>query len=414
MVIQVSAQEEPNFSSYDKLTYRLYVEKKYDSLILIGNEALQNGFDYYYLRMRLGIAFYENAKYLSALKQFKKAEEYNSGDKLILEYQYYCLVFSGQPQRARMLASRFPEELKKKLFTAGGVLYSAGIESGIGRNLAYNDQLNQIPEDYNIYDERAIPAQYTLAGLSLQHKTFNRLNFHHRYSYLLIDKFQQIYDDEKGRQNFQHKTEQNAYYIRAQLLLNDGWELGAAFHSLWTTRYITDVDYNLTIGKEIPVYSNNKEQLAEQIYHASIARRTKHVKWTLGAGFGTINSLKKRQYNLGIVVYPFQNTNFYTISDIAYNETILPNNTLSLSGPGPGGGGKLSSLNSSGSGKWIFSQTLGAKVWKVWLEANASIGKMQNYMEDNAAFIYNDIDPMYRKYGFSLIVPYKRLNFSLT
>ena len=42
-----------DFNTVDVLTYRYYQEKKWDSLIVIGKQALRQDIDYYYLRVRL-------------------------------------------------------------------------------------------------------------------------------------------------------------------------------------------------------------------------------------------------------------------------------------------------------------------------------------------------------------------------
>ena len=53
-----ASEKEPDldFNAVDILTYRLYMEKKWDSVIIVGKKALRNDIDYYYLRARMGIA----------------------------------------------------------------------------------------------------------------------------------------------------------------------------------------------------------------------------------------------------------------------------------------------------------------------------------------------------------------------
>lgn len=52
-------QTKRDFVSFNKASYELYTQKKWDELIIVGKEALKNNFDFYYLRVRLGIAYYE-------------------------------------------------------------------------------------------------------------------------------------------------------------------------------------------------------------------------------------------------------------------------------------------------------------------------------------------------------------------
>lgn len=51
----------------DALTYQLFQQKAWDNLIKEGNKAIQNGIDYYYLRVRMGIAYYEKGNYSGAI-----------------------------------------------------------------------------------------------------------------------------------------------------------------------------------------------------------------------------------------------------------------------------------------------------------------------------------------------------------
>ena len=52
-----------DFPTADMLTYRYYQEKKWDSVIMIGKQALRQDIDFYYLRVRLGIAYFEKQEY---------------------------------------------------------------------------------------------------------------------------------------------------------------------------------------------------------------------------------------------------------------------------------------------------------------------------------------------------------------
>ncbi len=55
------AQEEPVFDSkmVEDSTYRFYLDGDWWSVISYGEAALKEDIDYYYLRMRMGIAFFE-------------------------------------------------------------------------------------------------------------------------------------------------------------------------------------------------------------------------------------------------------------------------------------------------------------------------------------------------------------------
>ena len=45
-------------TAVDEATYRHWMNREWDDLINIGNEAIKSGIDFYYLRYRMGIAWY--------------------------------------------------------------------------------------------------------------------------------------------------------------------------------------------------------------------------------------------------------------------------------------------------------------------------------------------------------------------
>ena len=50
------AQTKRNFAWYDKHTYELYQNKEWDKLIIQANKAIKAGHDFFYLRLRIGVA----------------------------------------------------------------------------------------------------------------------------------------------------------------------------------------------------------------------------------------------------------------------------------------------------------------------------------------------------------------------
>ena len=77
------ADHPPNFKTVDSLSYDLYEKGEWKALIRFGKNAINQGFDYYYLRMRIGIAYYESEKYLLALEHFRKSLESAPGFRRI-------------------------------------------------------------------------------------------------------------------------------------------------------------------------------------------------------------------------------------------------------------------------------------------------------------------------------------------
>lgn len=77
----------------------------------------------------------------------------------------------------------------------------------------------------------------------------------------------------------------------------------------------------------------------------------------------------------------------------------------------PGNSGFYLTSNVAGlfqaqSNNLIFSQKAGLRMFKrVWLEGNASFGRMLNYNDFNGLYVYNSIDPLILKTGISGYIP---------
>jgi hypothetical protein len=78
---------------------------------------LRHHIDYYYLRMRMGIAWYQKKGYRIAEPHFIRALKFNSSDDVAKEYLYYCYTYSGQYDYAGKLSATFSAALTKKLKT---------------------------------------------------------------------------------------------------------------------------------------------------------------------------------------------------------------------------------------------------------------------------------------------------------
>nr|NQU89727.1 hypothetical protein [Bacteroidota bacterium] len=90
------SQEKQDFRKIDSLTYSLYQQGKWDKLITVGEKALGQGLDYYYLQIRVGIAWYEKQNYRRAIPHFEEALKFNLVDQTVLEYLYYSYLLSGR------------------------------------------------------------------------------------------------------------------------------------------------------------------------------------------------------------------------------------------------------------------------------------------------------------------------------
>ena len=112
--VPASANDTLSFESVDRHSYQLYLRSSWDSLEHFCDRAFAGGFDYYYLRIRAGIACFSEKRYRKASGHFEKALAFNPGDELADQYLYYSYLYSGEYDHARALMQQFDTSFCKK------------------------------------------------------------------------------------------------------------------------------------------------------------------------------------------------------------------------------------------------------------------------------------------------------------
>ncbi|MDV7389802.1 hypothetical protein RZS08_00555, partial [Arthrospira platensis SPKY1] len=91
------AQSPSSLAQVEERSYALYQQQAWDSLLSYGEQALDHGIDYYYLRLRMGIAAYELGAYKKARQHLLVASNYQPEDPYLndlLAYTYLQLGWS--------------------------------------------------------------------------------------------------------------------------------------------------------------------------------------------------------------------------------------------------------------------------------------------------------------------------------
>jgi hypothetical protein len=118
ILILVSLSFSPNilaqsdFKTLDRETYNYFMKGDYKNLKESAGRLISQGADYYYLRIRLGIAAFNNRNYAESAKNFDKALEFNSFDTISYEYLYYNYINSGRKSDAALFLETLSPESK--------------------------------------------------------------------------------------------------------------------------------------------------------------------------------------------------------------------------------------------------------------------------------------------------------------
>jgi hypothetical protein len=401
--ITVFANDTLTFKYVDSATYSMYQKQEWKELIKLGNEAIYNNIDYFYLRMRVGIAYYETREFEPAISHFEKALEFNSANETAMEYIYYSLAFSGKSRDAGYYAKTLNQTLKDKikpelpkkidkLFLEGGYNIIPDFE---------NIKKNIIPPDEKNYRlEKDVTGKFIFAGFGLNHECNKKFSFLHSYSYMKADGFQQLYFAD----NINHDTLYNEYNYSLKILQyyfaptfygreNNSFTLFGNIMYLTSNKY----DYKFLRTAPIPLPLPTNPPPPVYIYEMPIKLKTitslqfvaginytKNYKKSLfdfTATFSNINSYKQIQLTPGYGIY------------LNKNKTVFSKSTFTIFFQNP-------------EIRAIINQSFSFKITKkLEMDISGSYGTLRNYNENNGYTILNSNDETLYRIGTKISFP---------
>lgn len=266
------SQQSINTQVVAKRSYGMYLKQQWPELIAYGDSVLKLGFDYYYIRMRMGIAYYELKKYRLAEIHFKKAIEFNASEDLAFEYLYYIYIYTDRFEEARKLSGKFSATLKQKL----------KIDSLPTIDCAYLEAGKKISNNSSIPN-----ALYLQLGLG--HYIKNKFSLYHSYSYY-------------GQQNEYWKVNQHQYYIGANFPLKNNWMLSGAFHIIG--RNTETYSGTSPVGQGTALTSVNAYNYVESFL---LKKTFQRFDVSVGSTAIWMDSVNQFQHNAVLTYYPLGN-----------------------------------------------------------------------------------------------------------
>jgi len=375
----IQAQQWDDFPQVDAATYRLYLEQKWDSLRFVADAAIKNNIDYYYLRMRAGIACYELERYHAASKHFEAALDFNTIDVLAMEYLYYSYLFSGRKEEAVLLSrKKMSDALKEKLkLDRYKLIEEVHIEGGptLGNN-PYMKRENQGANPNVLLFESELTNDVWYFSVGLKHQLTKRINIFHAASSIDIGKTQ-ILDVYNGIVSNDYRIYQRQYYINAGIYLGKGFTFTPAFHII-----------NVNFDKLAYTFDDDDKLFLEQFNYApteyviaaSLKKHTGLFDIALNGSYAKLNNHAFSQVGATFTVFPWGNLNYYFSVPLVYQQNLTKKNI-------------------------IIDPLVGLRLHdKLWVEGNYTFGHINNYVEKNAYVVYNINDNILSRKGLSLLI----------
>lgn len=379
----LQAQQPLTWSRADSLTYAYFINKQYDEVQATGKEALASGIDFYYLRMRIGISYYEQKQFEKAIAHFEKAHSMNPADTLPEEYLYYSYVFTGRTENADAFAATASATLREKITQHRGNLrtVSAGIGMAATGNISahQNDDING--RNYYMADG-SLNGNVYAGSFALQHTLRNRFNWYNGFSLFRSEALGrvQLYD-ENVTQAFTNSYFQFNSAVTWQG--QNGWMFGGGI-GLYSTKASTlkaNPDTNNTRFR----YFTVNDRYLNFSGSFSVGKRMGNFLPAVSVHAANMLNGLQLEGEASLLWYPAGNTRFYTRTMFA-------------------------ALQNSGTFQPIFTQQVGGRITdKLWYEAGASFGNLNQYMTNYGFLTYNTADPVNLNAGADLRFVFKRM-----
>ena len=320
-----------HYTQVETQTYIHFIDEAWAKLIVLGEHAIEQQIDYYALRMRIGIAYYNQKKYFQAAKHFQKAFQFNSGDTLVQEYLYFSLLFSDQPQEATYTSRKFDSSLNAHLrIKQHEPLKFIYLEAG---------------QKNSRYDAQKLSSIGTMSFMhvGVAHSFQKVVHLYHGYSYLQQDFF-------VG--NFK----QHEYYVKAEFPRGKGWTISPAIHLLFS-RFLTK-------NVPIPVTTANTYFVGS----LQVEKYFSMFRFATAISYGTLAGTTQVQVSPEVTLYPLQTTKLALTTSI-FAQT-------------------QSSKNYFGMKQAIRMQVL----QPLSIQLDYFQGTMRNFNESNAYLVNNSVD----------------------
>ncbi|MDZ4668319.1 MAG: hypothetical protein SGJ00_10585 [bacterium] len=380
----VNAQE-LSYAKVDSLSHQYFNNLENAALIRIGKQALKEQIDFYYLRVRLGIAYFRLGNFEAAYMHFNKAVEMNPSEEYVLTYTYQCLLKTAQFQRANMFLILHPQigsdhiALHKGLSNfelEGGAILTNNESSFNGVNLrkqgpyAAGDFFSGMDYIRAYFEVLLAPdTRLHVGGNLYQSNQLSKLQF------------------------FATDLEKNYSTLNVQLNLGltknfkDGWGSGfgmAYYHQNFTHPYINSNINPTPPNAPIMDTSEKTNSISISMY---VSKRSKYIEPILFLNYGNFDFLPRIQTEAGITYFPLGNSKLFGYSSAS-----------------------LSILN--GQNNFVYQQKIGFAPNANWIiEASYMAGSLNNYMGRLGFLTLNTFDPL--KWSTGLDISLRKNRYTL-
>jgi hypothetical protein len=426
-----SAYSQSDYKAVNSLTYRLYREQKWDSLQPVCRHAIRSGLDYYYLRMRYGIAEYNCRKYVSASEQFYQALCFNSIDTAGREYLYFSYLFANRTDDARALSGTMSDSQKASLKTGNPVLGHVSAEAGMA--FSSENAIKTTPPDLmktdSIYGEQDVYRNWSFASLALTFNLAPCANLTLAYNYLRFSKIRYFqyntvtsrldstvntdwgyrnyysFPDSITSSQYTYSINQHEIFLGSTIVIPERIRIEPFFHLIRVGYPLAGMRVSATDVTDTSYAVISDSARSYSTFPFTQYKYILNVKDTLFYNYVAGLSISKDfdLYSLGLS-FSWSNLNGMDQTQAGWSFSYFPLGTNNLYG-----NTSLTGFFQGSDARFILSQVAGLKVLKkTWLEGSFIWGDLTNANIGNGTLVYNNSDKIDYRLGLNLYYFFSR------
>jgi hypothetical protein len=365
------SQKGIDYISLDQQTLQYYYTSQWDSLIAVGNIGLSNGHDYFYLRMRMGVAYFYQGKYSKAIRHLEKARKFNSHDELTNRYLYLSYKYLGRYADAEVLGKTLSDTLRKsELYKKTPFFSNLYLESGFSPASNYTP-IAPARNSASTYESsiKNNALEYGFIGLSNQITPW--LSLFYGYTYLNTSATK--YTFQKQADSLKHKLDTSIsdisiklqqFYINPRFRIAKGLFLSTYYHKI----------SNKSVMQDNSSKSDTTISFDDGILGFCLEKHYRNFVFLGEVSNNKLHNANHLQTQIGATWFPLSNLNFYLGA------------TLGINGSKPDSTNQQNYQNR----KTIYQLQVGGKIsGRLWGEVNYFGGNFQDSQTGNGFLIYS-------------------------
>tara|TARA_R110001583_G_scaffold67308_3_gene192573 strand:- start:29168 stop:30493 length:1326 start_codon:yes stop_codon:yes gene_type:complete len=377
VTVQVQAQKNLSFKEVDSTTYDLYLKQDWKSLIEVGKQSRQENINFYYLNVRMGIAYYNDNKMLSAVKELEEAYIANSFDIVVQEYLYWAYKFSDMVLESQLFFEKMSKPMKDKINL--NLPFISSIDIGfLGTSNVDFDTMSVSDINADNNDVRIFPESYSYYSIALNHPLSKKVNFYHQLTFISIKNNQQE-NTSNLITNKLYNSKESRYYADVTFALGNRWYFDTYLNVISGNYDNVNIDGAINIGGPRFLSTSSTIKYSDVVFGAAISKASYFSRSSVNASISNLNNKKQFQAGYSVSLFPLGSTLLVPFGSIQYQNQ----NTVS---------------------NLIYNGGIAINTNKFSITGFGSFGDITNYVSNNGVFIYNQLAKTTSEIGFVLKV----------